>query len=429
MKRRTHLWIATALFGLVVILLLVLATQAGAQVTPPGQGAPNAAGQAAPEVTWTTWSYRTLDNQGATTWSGFHTFRGPGAWVIAGDFYVTCNENCDAVPQADCLAPWLGCLPNTGTTSLLTLGQGEDLEVNCGNLANPAQSHTCAVWQPAAGDEVAKTGDLVCQQLVDGCGGAGCPDGVFVTRLWWTADPRLESQWLLPSGEPDGGTQFEDLDLTVRAGSCVPASTPTPTNTPTPTATATPTPTGTPSPTATPTTTPSPSPSPTAMPTSTGTPTATGTPSPTPTPTATPTTPPICEGAVIRLSRRAPGGSWVAFGDPNGYPPAAFWYGLPPYHYTWEIRFEMTGRAGVTYRFTHVEVNGAGQAQRPNPFTWGPFDPYRLYHFMFRGTADGMACGQWDFGGNADPITFTVYLPLTQRQVTVITPDSRSADR
>lgn len=401
---------AATVFLLAALLLAAWVYSEASSSSPPTQGDPeSAAGQAAPEVTWTTWTYRTLDNQGATTWSGYRTFQGPGAWVVAGDFYVTHNENGDAVPQADCLAPWLGCLPKTGTTSLLTLAQGQSLEVNCGDLGNPQLTHECSSWVPVAGDEVAKTGDLVCQQLLDGCGPGpgGCNNGVYVTRLWWAKGPRLESQWLLPSGQVAGGTQFNDLDLTVRAGSCNPVATPTPPPSPT-TSTATPTPTTVP-PTPTPTRTPTVTPPPTGF-----------TETPTPTPTATPTwtltpPPPVCEGVVIRLSRRAPGGPWVGYGDPNGYPPAVFWYGLPPYHYTWEIRFELTGRPGVAYQFTHIEVNGAGQAQRPNPFVYGPFTPYGAYHFLFTGSADGIACGQWDFGGNADPIVYTVFLPLVQR--------------
>lgn len=372
------------LIAAVAALLLGLAiSAAGAApanpVSLPVAGTPSAAGiNAAPDTTYTQWEYTSLDNQGGHTFgqpgSERVTFVGPVEVVIVGDGALEYNHNGDSMLSADCAPTQYGptfCIPNSGSVMQLSVPAGMSKTFYCWGAS-------CSWW---ADDSATRLPNLVCQTLLDGCGpqGNGCYNGIFVTADWQNGAV-WEHQWQGPQG-PMGGVHFAEgtFGSAVLAGSCVPASTPT--STPT-----------TPPPTATPT----------------------NTPSPTATPTSTPTTPPVCEGVVIKLSRQAPGGPWVSLGDPNGYPPSPYWYGLPPYHWTWELRFELTGRPGVVYQFTHVEVNGAGQPQRPNPFTWGPFTPYAFTHFLFRGSANGQACGQWDFGGNADPIGL-VFLPLVVR--------------
>lgn len=390
-RRKSFLWAAATVLLLAAALLAGLINSASGQTLPPDQGTPSAAGQAAPDTSllpvWEDPGVFDTDPDGTLPAGGSVTFTFPA--VVAGDVTVE-NSLGGFVVLYDCRGDTPPCPPGspdskTGTTLFVDASSEHPVTVRF--------PFGGSWWRASSrGDAPTTFADLACQQVADGClldGPVDCWGAVDTFLARWSAG-RLDVQvaadpaaTTLRGGPRYDLTAVQRVDGGLALDYCQPAPpTPTPTRTPTATATTQP---------------------------------PTVTPSPTRTPTATPTTPPICEGAVIRLSRRAPGGSWVAFGDPNGYPPAAFWYGLPPYHYTWEIRFEMTGRAGVTYRFTHVEVNGAGQAQRPNPFTWGPFDPYRLYHFMFRGTADGMACGQWDFGGNADPILHKIFLPFVTR--------------
>jgi hypothetical protein len=191
----------------------------------------------------TTWVYRSLDVPGGSSFSGIRTFQGPGTWIVAGDWYVVSNQTGDAVPQADCLWPWLFCVPNTGTTSLISLAASETLQANCGN---GTVQHTCTAWSVDESGDQMKVADVVCQTMATGCEEInGCGNGVFVTKVWW-ASGLLESQWLLPSGSVSGGTQFESFSSAWIATTCIQA-TATPTHTPTflPTPTATPTATST----------------------------------------------------------------------------------------------------------------------------------------------------------------------------------------
>ena len=415
-NRRNHLLAAATALLIAAALLAGLINSASGQTLPPDQGTP-AAGQAAPDISllpvWEDPGVYDTDPDQILPPGGSVTFTEPV--VVAGDVEVV-NESGGVVSLYDCRTG-TACSPKTGTTVRVEASQAHPITVRF--------PWGGSWWlEGSRGSPPTTFADLACQQVEDGCAliesVVVCSDAVdvFVAR-WvpqgssWRLDVQVSADpgaTVLRGGPRYDMTAAQRIEAGLALDYCVPAPTPTATSTPTrtpttppPTATATWTPTSTA--TATPTATP-----PTATPTATSVP-----PTPTVSPTTTPTTPPVCEGVVIKLSKRSDGGSWVAFGNPSGYPSAVFWYGLPPYHYTWELRFELTGRPGVVYQWTHVEVNGAGQAQRPNPFTYGPFTPYGAYHFLFTGSADGVACGQWDFGGNADPIVYEVFLPIVIR--------------
>ncbi len=295
MRKRSYPWIAGACVAL-AILLLVLATQAGASPVPPSQGTPSAAGQAAPEGTVVL---------GPAEWAVWANIPGPTRNGVEDCVYSAPTQGGSAPETVQ--VGW-GPLPPSGAGGRFPAlpaewlrqwwGQRPDerealrgaLEVGLRQLRPDGSQPVCrAVELEPAVCKPAKTAAALAQ------GFALTGDGKYVlfpvTGVDWD-DPRVAFM-LWGSYSPECGA-----------------------STATPSPTVTTTPTSTPSPTTT-TVPPTPSPTPTVVP-----------PTPTSTPTATPPTPTVVPPTpVAPCWEVAPYWGWERVIRPHGWNAFAFYPG------------------------------------------------------------------------------------------------------